>query len=170
LPRLQWCQARLFERDQNVARNGLNVQIDLTDYALAGAVRVKARKPVTGEESGLHVCGRCIAGRSPEVKRNGREAGDVDIPRDVVAEGCAAVVRLEERLQENHLHGEGRDRGQVKNLDIDLARAIGRVDGIEGDVQGDHVCLSAEHAANGRLAILSKCAQGNASIDDFEGV
>ncbi len=51
--------------------------------------------------------GAGVAGRSPEVERNGREAGEIDVAGDVVAEGCAALVGLEERLKENHLHGKG---------------------------------------------------------------
>ena len=70
-------------------------------------------------------------------------------------------------MVENHLHGERRDRRQIENVDVDLARAIGRID---GDVHGDHVRLRAKDAANGRLAILGECADRDAGVDDLEGV
>ena len=41
---------------------------------------------------------------------------------------------------------------------------------VDGDVDGDHVGLRAEHAANGGLAILSEGADGVAGVDDLEGV
>ena len=99
-------EVRLCERDQNPAGNGLNVEIDLADGALARAVRVEARELLAGEKNGLHRSGRSGGRRCPEVERHGRVAGEIDAAGEVIAERFAARVGFSEGLEQNHLHGE----------------------------------------------------------------
>ena len=51
-------EVHLLERDQNPPGNRLNVEIDLANHALAGAVRVEARELLAGQDNGLHGSGR----------------------------------------------------------------------------------------------------------------
>ena len=159
--------ARLIEIDGYLPGNCLNVQIDRADDALTRAVRIEAGKLAASEESSHHGRGRLLAGGGPEIERDRRKAGYIDGAGYMVAEGLGALVRFEERLVEDYLDGKGREGGQVEDVNVHLAGTIG---GVESDVDGDHVGLSAQHAANGGLAILRECADGDAGVDDLEGI
>ena len=145
------------------------MEIDFADRALACAVRVEAREPLAGEKASLHRRGRRVSGRGPHVERHGRKIRQIDVAGDVIAEGCAAFVGLEQRFIENHLHGDRGERGQVEDLDIDFAL----------DLAGDHrrsICKGIMCACAPRTPRMAdsrscgKCADGDAGVDDLEGV
>ena len=106
-----------------------------------------------------------IARGSPEIERRGRIAFDVDAAGDVIAGFEAALVVLEQRVVERYENGLRGERRQVEDFDVQLAVSALTV---HGDVDGNHVRLDAEHAANGRVAIFGECADGIAGVDDLE--